>query len=117
MLRVSLALGVALIASAAHSECAGITNEGERLACYDAQAKKAGDACSLEAFNFSPFGDGFKLTGAMTCAEGRLDYRLYDGDDKFLVSGFTYFQGHAVQIIEMMPAPDQINIKYSVDPK
>lgn len=38
------------------------------------------------------------MTGAVICESGRLDYRLYEsGTDKFLTSGFTYFQGYAFQ--------------------
>lgn len=102
-------------AGQASASCAEIGDEQLRLKCYDAVAQGPGSSCKMEDFTYSDYGSGLKVSGSMTCPKGRMDYRLYDGDDKLLVSGFTYFQGYSLQILERVPPPSELNIKYSVE--
>lgn len=114
-LRILLLTFLLFGAGQASASCAEIGDEQLRLKCYDAVAQGAGSSCKMEDFTYSDYGSGLKVSGSMTCPKGRMDYRLYDGDDKLLVSGFTYFQGYSLQILERVAAPSELNIKYSVE--
>lgn len=111
-----------------YSECFAIrSNAEERLACYDAMlpkvaemAKSAADQgsannCAIEDWTFKREGKHTLINGATTCAAGRIDYRLYDGE-KFLASGFTFIKGYAFQdYIELPKTPAEMSIKYSIE--
>ncbi|WP_306150617.1 hypothetical protein [Roseovarius sp. MMSF_3281] len=117
MIRVIFAAAaIALLGgNPALAQCADITDSEKRLECYDAMANQASGVCEIEDFNYSTRGSYLKVTGAMTCADGKMNYRLYDGDDNFLTAGFTYFEGYALTILERIEAPDRLNIKYSIE--
>ncbi len=109
------AIFVGVSASPIFAQCSIIENDAERLECYDAAVKNLPEPCEIEDFAFDSYGSGLKLTGAMTCSAGRINYRLYDGDDNFLVAGFAYFDGYSLVTMEDVPAPEMLNIKYSVE--
>jgi hypothetical protein len=102
------------------------SDKGARLRCYDAMAKAIGQKisayvgdpgplCELKHFSYMMKGSHGYITGEMSCAEGRLDYRLYDAsNDSFLESGRTYFQGYAFQFYTNAgKLPATLSIRYS----
>lgn len=106
----------------AHVECAKLVHDDtQRLACFDSMTSRVGEwagsvpLCEVEAFKFAMRGSHLYMTGATTCAEGKLIYRLYDGED-FLYSGLTHFSGYAFQDYTDVPeAPAQISMKYTIE--
>lgn len=111
-------------------ECASVSGNTERLQCYDAmqqgfldfasdisESVAAGTSdCEIEDFNYRPHGSvGIELTGSMSCPSGRMDYRLYNGEE-FLTAGFTYFQGYSLRVLEdVLPVPENLSIRYTVE--
>ena len=74
----------------------------------------AAAACEIEDMSYRTEHGFIIISGAMSCPSGRIDYRLYDGDEKFVVAGTTFFQGHVLQIMEVGEGPPDINIRYSI---
>ncbi len=104
--------------------------DAERLACYDGLSRKmqilasstrgriqnAYDGCKIESWNFTNTSAGIKITGATTCASGKLNYRLYtEGDEAFISSGFTFIEGYAFQTFPDGPPQSRMIIRYTVD--
>ena len=73
-------------------------------------------ACAVEATSYSQRGSHTYVTGATTCAAGRLDYRIYSGE-QFITSGFTYFQGYAFQFYAPGALPEGFEMKYEIQPR
>lgn len=109
------AIFIGVSASPIFAQCSSIEDDTKRLECYDAATDSSPAPCEIEDFNFMQHGSGLKITGAMTCSNGRMNYRLYDGNENFLTAGFTYFEGHSLIIMERISPPNRINIKYSVE--
>ena len=75
--------------------------------------------CAVEDWNMTMRGSHPYMVGAMTCATGRMDYRLYDAaDGAFMASGFVYFEGFAFQDYpEISSWPASVDLKYSISPR
>jgi hypothetical protein len=111
-------------------ECFGMdASDTVRLSCFDALADRlSGDlkaetssaeagapACKVENWASSMRGSHLFISGATSCAKGRIDYRLYDDAD-FVASGFSYFQGFAFQAYADTGAPaGKLSIKYTIE--
>ena len=101
-------------------------SDGERLTCYDDMSPKVADltmevanvtspGCQIEDWNYEGMAQKMVIRGAATCASGRLDFRLYDGD-KFLTAGTTFIQGFAFETIaSVWPIPATAQINYVID--
>jgi hypothetical protein len=115
--------------SGSYKECFTIQGDDTaRLACYDGLTTElsnliaataqsiSGDSCEVESWTGSMRGTKPYMTGAVSCESGRLDYRLYEfGTDKFLTSGFTYFQGYAFQEYPEISAwPESADMRFVV---
>lgn len=100
--------------SANASECPSIENDLDRLACYDAAIK---DPCKIEDWNYRKKGKYIQITGATTCREGRLAFRIYDKEtSKFVTSDFTYIKGYVFDSYsEAGYFPKSISLKYVID--
>ena len=102
-----------LIAAATASLlCAGIVQ-----ACDDHHG-----ACEIEDWRYvAKSGDKLMLEGVTTCDEGRIIFRLYDGDGdaaKFLGTDDTYIEGHVFKTYASdIPPPRTLSIKYSIEPQ
>jgi len=115
LILAALVLG-ALPAVAAAQDCDGISDDAERLACYDRAAEGSGH-CEIEDWRFRSQAPEYTvIDGAATCARGRLSYRLYDGDsDEFLAAGSTYIRGFVFEeFVEIGPTPSSLVIRYSI---
>lgn len=102
----------------------------DRLTCYDGLSRKmqilssstrgriqnTSAGCKIEAWSFINTSAGLKITGATTCASGKLNYRLYtESGEKFISSGFTYIDGFAFQTFPDGPPQDRMIIRYTID--
>lgn len=111
--------------SQSYRSCAASGDDAQRLNCYEALSPKIiavtesvtadiSQPCIIEDWNYSRKAGAAYITGATSCASGRLNYRLYDGE-KFLVSGFTYIKGFAFQAYADAPSLPEMQIKYSIE--
>jgi len=105
------------------------SDDSARLVCYDdllgdfttwiAEGLPDSEDCAVEDWNMTMRGSHPYMVGAMTCATGRMDYRLYDAaDGAFMASGFVYFEGFAFQDYpEISSWPASVDLKYSISPR
>lgn len=82
--------------------------------CAFIASASAALACDIEDMSYRTEHGYIIITGAMSCPSGRIDYRLYDGDEKFVTAGSTFFQGHVLQIMERGDGPPSISIRYTI---
>lgn len=69
--------------------------------------------CEVEDFAAKHTGNHLLISGATSCADGRLAYRLYDGEE-FLASGTSQIVGFTFQIIQRLDNPANLNMKYVI---
>ena len=113
--------------SQSYRECFTIRDsESDRLSCYDAilpqladlmerASSDIGPKCQIEDWNYEGMAQKTVIRGAATCASGRLDFRLYDGDE-FLTAGTTFVRGFAFETIaSVWPIPKAMQIKYVIE--
>jgi len=102
-------------------------DDAGRLACYDKLVADMPDilnntdstptstACEIEGWTFTHRNQFTSFSGAMTCSDGKLNIRFYDGDD-FIGSTVAYVEGFAFQsIVTLSKRPPQLGIKYTFE--
>ena len=93
-MRLVLAAACLFAGPALALDCPSVTDDGERLACWDAAA---GEGCAVTDWTAAESSiGGVKLSGAASCKAGLVTIRLYDGD-RFVGAGQAVIEGFAFQ--------------------
>ncbi len=103
-----------------------MTDDASRVACYDdlvttltawlKDGTQVPTLCEVEDWKMEMRGTITHISGAASCASGKLAYRLYDDKGNFLTSGVSYFDGFVFEAYPGIPNwPENVNMKYTIE--